>query len=57
MSRPLTPAKGDPMPQTREYWEKRADMDQALILKQRDEIGRLKYKVNQLEQKVKKLKT
>jgi cell division protein FtsB len=45
------------MPQTREYWEKRADMDQALILKQRDEIGRLKYKVNQLEQKVKKLKT
>jgi len=50
---PLTPPRGEPMPQTQEYWEKRAAMDQELILEQRDEINRLKCKVNKLEQKAK----
>jgi hypothetical protein len=45
-----TPARGQPMPQTREYWEKRAAMDQELILEQKDEISRLKHTVNQLRQ-------
>jgi hypothetical protein len=49
--RPATPAKGEPMPQTQEYWLKRAMMDQELILEQRDEIEKLKQKVNQLGQK------
>ena len=47
---PITPPKGEKMPQTREYWEKRADMDQELILKQRDEIGELKQRINKLQQ-------
>jgi len=50
-NRPRTPARGDPMPQTREYWEKRAMDDQDVILAQRDEISRLKQKINKLEQK------
>lgn len=48
--RPLTPARGESMPQTQEYWEKRAAMDQELILEQRDEINKLKQKINQMEQ-------
>ena len=48
--RPLTPSRGESMPQTREYWEKRAAMDQELILEQRDEINKLKQKINKLEQ-------
>jgi hypothetical protein len=50
---PPTPAKGDPMPQTREYWEKRAAMDQELIIEQKEEISRLKHQANNLSQKVK----
>jgi hypothetical protein len=52
---PPTPAKGDPMPQTREYWEKRAAMDQELIIEQKEEISRLKHQANNLSQKVKSL--
>ena len=48
---PQTPAKGNAMPQTLPYWEKRAMMDQELILEQKEEISKLKQKVNQLEQK------
>jgi hypothetical protein len=48
--KPLTPAKGEPMPQTREYWEKRAESDQELLLQQRDYIIKLKQKINKLEQ-------
>lgn len=44
--------KGQPMPQTREYWVQLAARDQELILEQRDEISRLKAKVNNLQQKV-----
>lgn len=47
---PITPPKGEPMPQTREYWEKRADMDHELIRLQRDEINALKQRINQLQQ-------
>ncbi len=49
---PLTPAKGEPMPQTREYWEKRAQMDQEIILEQKAEIGKLNAKVNKLQQQI-----
>jgi hypothetical protein len=47
---PATP-KAEPMPQTREYWIKMAAMDQELILEQKEEISRLKFKLNQLQQK------
>ena len=46
-----TPAKGEPMPQTRAYWEKRAESDAELILQMRDEQARLRQKINKLEQK------
>lgn len=46
----ISPAKGEPMPQTREYWEKRAMLDQELILEQKSEISKLKHRVNKLEQ-------
>jgi len=38
------------MPQTREYWEKRAVMDLELIMEQKEEISKLKIKINKLEQ-------
>ena len=50
---PPTPPKGEPMPQTREYWEKRAAMDLDLIMEQKEEISRLKQTVNNLRQKLK----
>jgi len=48
---PLTPAKGEPMPRTVEHYQANAERDQELILEQRDEIGRLKQKLNKLQQK------
>lgn len=48
---PPTPPRGQPMPQTRAYWEKRAAMDYALIMEQQAEISRLKETVNKLRQK------
>jgi len=48
---PLTPAKGLPMPRTVEHYQANAIRDQELILEQRDEIGRLKMKINRLQQK------
>lgn len=50
---PPTPARYEPMPQTREYWEKRAHMDQDLILKMKNEISLLKRTINMLRQKLK----
>ena len=44
------------MPQTEEYWLKRAHSDQELILKQRAEMAKLKCKNNDLEQKMLKYK-
>ncbi|MCP5015849.1 MAG: hypothetical protein GY938_11370 [Ketobacter sp.] len=42
--RPMTPAKGKPMPQTHEYWEKRAEQGAFVILEetemQTDTVGR-----------------
>jgi hypothetical protein len=46
-----TPAKGEPMPKTIEYYIKRGDMDQELIMEQKEEISRLKQTVNKLRQK------
>jgi len=54
--RPITPSRYEPMPQTPEYWKKRAEMDQELILEQRAEISQLRHKVNQLQQKIKGMK-
>jgi len=48
---PTTPARGEPMPQTRPYWEKRAERDQELILKQKGKIESLEQTINQLRQK------
>ena len=47
---PITPAKGEPMPRTLEHYQANAERDQELILEQRAEIGRLKQKINKLEQ-------
>lgn len=48
---PLTPPRGEPMPQTREHWEKRAAYDQELILEMKAEISKLKHKLNQAMQR------
>lgn len=53
---PLTPARGEPMPQTREYWEKRAQMDQELIFDQKEEISALKQQNYKYYVKLKKLR-
>jgi hypothetical protein len=50
--RPLTPARYESMPKTQEYWVKRAEMDQELIIEQAGEIIRLKQTINQLRQKL-----
>ena len=47
----LTPAKGEPMPRTVEHYQANAERDQELILEQRDEIGRLKQRINKMEQR------
>lgn len=54
---PITPPRGEPMPQTQEYWEKRAIMDQDLILEQREDISKLKVRINKLEQGNKQIKS
>lgn len=48
--------KGEPMPQTIEAYKKLAQRDLELIEDQRDEINKLKCKVNDLSQRVLKLK-
>ena len=48
----VTPARGQPMPRTIEYYKKRGDADQELILKQSVEIGKLASTINDLRQKL-----
>lgn len=47
----ITPPKGEPMPRTVEYYQANAIRDQELIMGQKDEISRLKMRINKLEQK------
>lgn len=49
-----TPDKREPMPRTVEHYQALAQRDLELIEEQRAEIGRLKGKINSLEQKVDK---
>ena len=51
---PLTPFKG--MPQTQEYWEKRAQLDQEVILDQSKIISDLKHQNQKLNMKVNNLR-
>ena len=50
----LTPPKGEKMPMTEEHFQKVIAMDQELILEQKDEIAKLKMKVNKLQQRIDK---
>lgn len=49
-TRGSTPARGEPMPDTREYWEKHWLMQDELIRDLLAENRKLKQKVNKLEQ-------
>lgn len=46
-----TPQRGEPMPNTREYWEKHWLMQDELIRDLLAENRKLKQKINKLEQK------
>ena len=48
---PVTVAKGSEMPRTVEHYQASAIRDQELILEQRAEIGRLKQRINKMEQR------
>ena len=48
---PLTPPKGERMPDTDENWEHLAELYGKTIEAQKDEISRLKRKINKLEQR------
>jgi hypothetical protein len=48
----LTPTKGEKMPMTEDQFQKVIAMDQELILEQKDEIAKLKMKINRLQQRV-----
>ncbi len=48
----LTPTKGEKMPMTEEHFYKVIAMRDEFIFEQKDEIARLKMKVNKLNQKV-----
>jgi len=50
---PITPPKGQPMPQTVEYWEHLAELYGNTIKRQDAKIERLMLKNNQLRQKIK----
>ena len=54
--KPITPPKGERMPDTKEYWEKRAAMDLELIMEMKKEISRLKQANNNLKQKINSFK-
>lgn len=54
MIHPITPPKGERMPMTEEHFVKVCAMRDELILEQKDEISKLKTKVNKLQQKLKK---
>lgn len=46
-----TPAKGDAMPDTLEAWKHLYGLAGKLMLRQKDEISRLKQRINKMEQK------
>ena len=46
----LTPAKGERMPMTEKHFYKVIGMRDELIFEQKDEIAKLKTKVNKLQQ-------
>jgi len=48
---PRTPPRGQAMPETVEAYKALAARDLELIMEQKEEISRLKQKVNKLEQK------
>ena len=47
----LTPGKDEPMPRTEEYYLKMLALDDELIQEMKEEISKLKAKVNQLRMK------
>jgi len=47
----ITPPKGDPMPQTVEAWEHLYGLSEQAMERQRDEISKLKQRINKLQQK------
>ena len=47
----LTPAKGEPMEMTQENFYRVIAMHEELIMEQKDEISKLKMKINKLTQK------
>jgi len=53
----MTPGKDQPMPKTEEYYKKVLAMDDELIHEQKEEIARLKKKVNQLQMKLQSTKS
>jgi len=48
----MTP-RGEPMPQTIEEWKHLVDLDEKVMLRDKETISMLKMKVNNLEQKLK----
>lgn len=50
----MTPPKGESMPQTQEYWQKRAQMDQELILEYAARHAKDTSTINDLRQKLNK---
>lgn len=50
----LTPTKGERMPMTEDHFYKVIGMRDELIFEQKDEIAKLKTKVNKLQQQIKR---
>ena len=48
----LTPTKGERMPMTETHFDKVIAMRDELIFEQKDEIAKLKMKVNKLQQRI-----
>ena len=47
----MTP-RGSPMPQTIEEWKHLVDLDEKVMLRDKETISKLKIKINRLEQKL-----
>jgi len=47
----MTP-RGEPMPQTIEEWKHLVDLDEKVMLRDKETISKLKMKINRLEQKL-----
>ena len=48
----LTPTKGERMPMTEEHYHKVIAMRDELIFEQKEEISKLKRKINRMQQKL-----